>query len=346
MEWCEAFYDTWKDERYIRRIYEILIVFFAFVAVAICVFSNEQERTAVPAGEIRNTGIEETTGLLATGTDDFEYEKITAMSEYFDTVPDIGQPKDTVDKNMTVDTEIPEIQLEIQSEKITVDNTVTQPEEMVSQKPVIKPEEMVSEQPAAKPENLAPAVPEKTPDNVIIEQPQEEVDDGISSDSTAETSGGFLINEYGIIYGISNDAQVVVDGCLEIPASGCSGISAGAFLEAPAGIREIYISSNITYIEEGAFQGLSEMEWFEMEASGEYYTEDGVLFSENGSCILGFPTARQGTYRVPEQVTRFAQDAFNGAKVDAVDAVKAVVEDIGNFPQSITLVLDEKQTDS
>lgn len=352
MEWCEVFYDVWRVDRYIRRICEIIIVFLAFIA-ATYICGSERERTAVLDTQKIVSGSEETAGLLSAGMYDFGFAENPELSEYFQTVPDIWKPENTVafpetaaDRNGTVKTETTAEKPEIQPEEITAGNPVTQPEEMVSEKPAEKPEAMISEQPVSKPGNMAPAVPDETPDNVITDQSQEVPDGGISSDGTADESGGFLINEEGVIYGISDGTEVVVDECLEIPASGCCGISAGAFLEAPSGIREIYIPSNITYIEEGAFLGLAEMEWFEMEASGQYYTEDGVLFSENGNCILGFPAARQGTYRVPAQVTRFARDAFSGAKVEAVDAVKAVVADIGNFPESITLIRDEKQADS
>lgn len=148
---------------------------------------------------------------------------------------------------------------------------------------------------------------------------------------------GFLVDESGMICGIE-DPAAVSDGYLVLPSEGCMGITAGAFADAPAVITEIYIPANITHIEAGAFAGLVDLEWLEAETSDHYYTEDGVLFSENGTCILGFPSARTGNYKVPDRVTRFAEYAFEDAKIEVIDAVSCTVEDTGNLPPSIRLI--------
>ena len=63
-----------------------------------------------------------------------------------------------------------------------------------------------------------------------------------------------------------------------------------------SGVKELSkaVKTSISYIEEGAFAGLSNVEWFETEAAGDYYTDEGVLFSEGGTCILAFPAGRTG----------------------------------------------------
>lgn len=155
------------------------------------------------------------------------------------------------------------------------------------------------------------------------------------------TENGFLVNESGMIYGIADPALIVTDGYMELPSEGCSGIAAGTFAAGFPEVREILIPSNITYIEEGAFAGLTNMEWYEMEPSGEYYTEEGVLFSGNGSCILAFPSGRTGTYKAPSCVERFAVGAFDSALLEAVDATDCSLGDTSQIPEYIALLTRE-----
>ena len=119
------------------------------------------------------------------------------------------------------------------------------------------------------PETAVPSVPEE-PDVVIPSIPTEPetiappVTDSSDNpeDSALMAPEGFLVDESGIIYGVT-DALVITDGCLILPSEGCTGIASGAFADAPGGIYEVYIPSNITYIADGAFTGLFELEWFE-----------------------------------------------------------------------------------
>ena len=194
------------------------------------------------------------------------------------------------------------------------------------------------------PETAVPSVPEE-PDVVIPSIPTEPetiappVTDSSDNpeDSALMAPEGFLVDESGIIYGVT-DALVITDGCLILPSEGCTGIASGAFADAPGGIYEVYIPSNITYIADGAFTGLFELEWFEAAPSGTYYTEDGVLLSEGGACILSFPAGRIGSYKVPAGVSRFAYGAFDGANIEAVDATDCILTDVGNLPETILLL--------
>ena len=150
---------------------------------------------------------------------------------------------------------------------------------------------------------------------------------------------GFLVNESGVIYGVADPGPAVTDEYMELPSEGCSGIAAGTFAAGFPDVREIFIPSNITYIEEGAFTGLPNMEWYEMESSGNYYTEEGVLFSEGGTCILAFPAGRTGTYKVPSRVVRFASGAFDSAQLDAVDATACSLAETAGIPEDIELLV-------
>lgn len=206
-----------------------------------------------------------------------------------------------------------------------------------------------------KPETILPSAPDETetilpsaPDEaetILPSVPDEPVSTVPPVTDTVEdpeilepiTVEGYLIDDSGMICGVTEDLPVD-DGYLALPSEGCSGIRAGAFANAPSGICEVYIPANITYIEEGAFVGLSDVEWFEMEAAADYYTEDGVIFSEGGTCILSFPPARTETYKVPAGVTRFACGAFAGARTEALDVMACVITDTGDLPETIRLI--------
>ncbi len=171
-------------------------------------------------------------------------------------------------------------------------------------------------------------------DNEDIFLPEED-----SAADEMETVGGFLIDEYGIIRGISDSQAVVEDGVMILPSEGCSGIGAGALSDAPAGIIEVHIPANITTIQPGAFLGLNEVLWYDVPSSQSgYETIDGILFSENGSCLLAFPSARIGAYAVPSGVVRFAADAFAGSALSKLDLRAADVTDTGNLPDSIEIL--------
>lgn len=187
------------------------------------------------------------------------------------------------------------------------------------------PDETVPQMPEA-----VPSVPDEPAGSVPSDTPEEE------NTVPPAAVGGFYVDESGMICGIA-DPSVVEDGCLVLPSEGCRGIRRGAFAGAPAGICEVFIPANITLIEEGAMSDLSDAEWFEAEP-GSYYTEDGVLFSEEGTCLLAFPSARTGFYKVPSGVSRFAHDAFAGARIETVDVTKCTLTDMGNLPENVAVL--------
>ena len=207
------------------------------------------------------------------------------------------------------------------------------------------------------PEGTAPVIPEvpeasvpEEPATSVPEEPATSVPDDPAEQVPPENTGngsvpgvidGFLVNESGIIYGISDPDLVVNDGYMEFPTEKCTGIAAGTFSSGLPTVREIFIPANITYIEEGAFSGLANMEWFEIESSGAYYTEEGVLFAEHGTCLLAFPAGRTGNYKVPSHVVRFAAGSFDSAQIEVLDATACILTDVSGIPENISLLVRE-----
>lgn len=181
-----------------------------------------------------------------------------------------------------------------------------------------------------------PAIPENVPAEPA-EVPVEPVTPSLSEPQMAVVKG-FLVDETGMICGITDLETAVEDGRLVLPSEGCTAVGKGAFASAPAGIREVYIPANITYIEEGAFTGLNEAEWFEVESDENYVCTDGVLFSDGGTCLLAFPAGRIGIYKVPSEVLRFAFDAFADASIYKLDARSCRLEDVGNISENIEIL--------
>ena len=231
----------------------------------------------------------------------------------------------------------------------TEDSTVYMPE---------APAATVPEEPEVSvPEGTAPVIPEvpeasvaEEPATSVPEEPAISVPDDPAEQVPPENTGngsvpgvidGFLVNESGIIYGISDPDLVVNDGYMEFPTEKRTGIAEGTFSSGLTTVREIFIPANITYIEEGTFSGLANMEWFEMESSGAYYTEEGVLFAEHGTCLLAFPAGRTGNYKVPSHVVRFAAGAFDSAQIEVLDATACILTDVSGIPENISLLVRE-----
>lgn len=168
---------------------------------------------------------------------------------------------------------------------------------------------------------------------------KENADSGTEENADANAGvSGFIVDESGMIRGISDMSLAVSDMCLFLPAEGCTGIASNAFVGMTEEIVDVYIPSNITNIEEGAFLGLPYVCKYEVEAGNSMYlAQNGVLFSEGGSCLFAFPSGRTGTYFVPEGVTRFACDAFTGSMLSKLDTRSCALEDIGNLPENITV---------
>ena len=196
-----------------------------------------------------------------------------------------------------------------------------------------------------------PDIPETKDENVVDQtsgesqnmEVSEEAAEGETSDTeeAAEAGtgvSGFIVDESGMIRGISDISLAVSDMCLYLPAEGCAGIASGAFSGVTEEIVDVYIPSSITNIEEGAFLGLPYVCKYEVEPGNSmYYTENGVLFADGGACLLAFPAGRIGTYSVPAAVTRFADNAFTGSSLSKLDIRSCTLEDTGNLPESISV---------
>ena len=83
------------------------------------------------------------------------------------------------------------------------------------------------------------------------------------------------------------------------------------------------IPANIIFIEEGTFADLKDVEWYETEPDNPVYvSRDGVLFSEQETCLFAFPAGRTGIYPIPENVVRLAKDAFSESRLFKVIGMK------------------------
>lgn len=332
MEGCGLLYEEWRVGRCWSRLGRMVIVFILLcvVILEICgsespVYPGAAKKNVSGTGGLRTEENESTVLFGVAQRKEWEKSEEFSVAEppvpVSEEVSDLGSEMKATDMSDDLISE---------GEDAVI---FAEPDDPAPTVPEAEAPMMPGDTVASVPEEEIPAAPEE-------ELPEEEVPD-LTFPVTVE---GFLVDESGFICGIADPAEAVWDGYMELPAEGCTGIAAGAFVEAPAGTMEMYIPSNITYIEEGAFIGLPDMEWFEMEPSGNYYTKNGVLFSDGGTCILGFPAGRVGNYKVPSQVTRFAVDAFTDARISVVDAAECALTDTGNFPASIQLVSEMEVT--
>lgn len=211
-------------------------------------------------------------------------------------------------------------------------------EEIAVEEPVV--EEIVAEKPGVKRDttiNVASEPVITNPDS--MENVKNENEDEEGSIAVGNTDTGYLINEEGMICGLSGDKEVIKDGVLYFPEEGCSGIARGALSGLGSAVEEIEIPANITNIQPGAFVGLSDLGWIEADAANPaYVTVDGVLYTADGTVLLAFPAAWTGTFQVPESVKSFAESAFDGTNLECIDARSCTLEQAGSIPETVKLL--------
>lgn len=97
---------------------------------------------------------------------------------------------------------------------------------------------------------------------------------------------GFVCDDAGHITACTS-GDGLLDGILTLPAdAACTGIEAGALAEVADQVMEIFIPANITYIADGAFDGLTNLMYIEAEPGNPVcYSEGGVLYAMSGEVI-------------------------------------------------------------
>ena len=143
-------------------------------------------------------------------------------------------------------------------------------------------------------------------------EPKDAEDTGREENPKVPVINGFLLDEEGWIVGIDPATFATDDGYLELPSESCKGIRAHVFEGCTEAITEIYVPENIVGMEEGAFLGLPDLEWLEVEACNPNFSSlDGVIFDKEGSRLFAFPAARTGTYEPPSSLTEIADYALD-----------------------------------
>lgn len=152
------------------------------------------------------------------------------------------------------------------------------------------------------------------------------------------TEDGFIVDGTGTITGVADYEKAVKEGRLTLSSDKCSRIAVTTFADAPDGILEIVIPANIISIEEGTFADLKDVEWYETEPDNPVYvSRDGVLFSEQETCLFAFPAGRTGIYPVPENVMCLAKGAFRGSRLSKVIGMKAHEMEQTDFPDTLVV---------
>lgn len=211
-------------------------------------------------------------------------------------------------------------------------------EEIAVEEPVV--EEIVAEKPGVKRDTTINGASEPiitNPDS--MENVKNETEEEEEPIEVGNINTGYLINAEGVIYGLSGSKEVIQDGVLLFPEEGCSQIAGGALSDLGSAVEEIEIPVNITNIQSGAFEGLSNLGWIEADAANPaYVTVDGVLYTADGTVLLAFPAAWTGTFQVPESVKSFAESAFDGTNLECIDARSCTLEQTGSIPETVKLL--------
>ena len=164
-----------------------------------------------------------------------------------------------------------------------------------------------------------------TPKNTVVNEandiPKNDTEESEDAKTDiAETATPFLIDEAGMLYGINEEMLDCTSGVLELPSENCVGIRSHVFINGFTDIYEIYIPSNISVIETGAFDGIDNLFDIMVEEGNLNYTSiDGVLYDEDRTTLLTFPAGRTGGYIVPTQTERIAANAFAKTGLSVID---------------------------
>ena len=162
-------------------------------------------------------------------------------------------------------------------------------------------------------------------------EPKDAEDTGREENPKVPVINGFLLDEEGRIVGIDSATFATDDGYLELPSESCKGIRAHAFEGCTEAITEIYVPENIVGMEEGAFLGLPDLEWLEVEACNPNFSSlDGVIFDKEDSRLFAFPAARTGTYEPPASLTEIADYALDQNSLSGLEFRKYQSMNLGS----------------
>lgn len=118
------------------------------------------------------------------------------------------------------------------------------------------------------------------------------------------------------------------DDVMEIGTSAFAGCANMASIRLPAvlealpgsvfagcvSLESILLPSALTSVAPSAFDGCRALERFEVApANPTFSSVDGILFSANGTILIRYPLARDGSYKISSQVSRVESHAFAGA---------------------------------
>lgn len=93
-------------------------------------------------------------------------------------------------------------------------------------------------------------------------------------------------------------------------------------------LKTIYIAKHIHTIEWNMF-GCDNLQNIEVDANNEHFVSiDGVLFTKNKKCLVGYPSGRQGVYTIPEGTTKICNCAFKSSKLSEIN-IPSTVQHIG-----------------
>lgn len=204
--------------------------------------------------------------------------------------------------------------------------SVTPPISVIPETPT-KPEIPSVPKPSVPPDETEPPDKTETPGNTGGSggaKEEEEPGENAGGEEPIVQPEGFLINEEGMIYSYNPEAGLADEyGVLNLPSEGCTGIMASAFVGVSAGICELHIPANITYIETGMLNQLTELGWIEVGPDNPaYISDEGILMDSSMTTILAFPVGRVGNYIAPSSVTRLAEYSFAGSCLAVLDMRK------------------------
>lgn len=136
-----------------------------------------------------------------------------------------------------------------------------------------------------------PVLPSVSEGAGVIEKIEESIK--LPEPAVTKEISGFICNDKGYITGCTDPSKFLKDSLVVLPRdSACTGIMKGTFDGLEEKISEIFITANITYIEEGTFDSLCNLIFIEVDPRNtEFVSVNGILYSRDGK-VVAYPARR------------------------------------------------------
>ena len=96
-------------------------------------------------------------------------------------------------------------------------------------------------------------------------------------------------------------------------------------------IENLILPETLTYLNPGnSLLGMPLLQNIQVNGNGKYISKDGVLYTDGGATLFQYPAGREGSYKIPSDVTKIEMCAFSYTSLSSVE-IPATVKSLGTY---------------